>query len=71
MSAKQLTMVNAVHLLLFGSNSVISQNGIITMDNWYVTILARKLVTNYILLICSYNYCLEFGSYFLPYINCI
>ena len=48
MSAKQLTMVNAVHLLLFGSNSVISQNGIITMDNWYVTILARKLVTNYI-----------------------
>lgn len=35
-SAKQLTMVNAVDLLLFGSSSVISQNGIITMDSWSV-----------------------------------
>ena len=35
-SAKQLTMVNAVDLLLFGSSSVISQNGTITMDDWCV-----------------------------------
>ncbi|XP_065917877.1 ATP-dependent RNA helicase A protein-like isoform X2 [Dysidea avara] len=41
-SAKQLTMVNAVDLLLFGSSSVISQNGTITMDDWLPLNMAHQ-----------------------------
>ena len=38
-SAKTMTMVEPVHLLLFGSSSVVSHgNGVIKLDEWYVKI---------------------------------
>jgi len=39
-------MVNAIDLLLFGSSSVISQNGMVVMDDWCVCVCCVKMINH-------------------------